>query len=229
MSNKAKLKLTSLSCFGFILLVFGCFMMYSCDHKPIIPPNNNFVENNHAQIHESKEPANNSRIDNFPEFYLNQITSFYQQLITILLSVIGILLVVSFLYFNFTSRIQAADMAHEALQAEPFKIALKDAVNKRFTKFKNTDPDFGTILDKQSEFEERIIVLEKALYVKSYENAEEVGKKQETSEQPVASAPKTEGVLPTQKLKEVVLPVQVPPEQKTAQKQAPATHLEDKG
>ncbi len=102
------------------------------------------------------------------EFYLCEISDFYESLITVLYSTIGILLVVSFIYVYTRSRSHAEEMAREALKEEAFLIALKDKIQRSFTALKN-EGEIADLIEKTSDLNERIEFLEKAITKQSYE------------------------------------------------------------
>ena len=64
------------------------------------------------------------------DFYLCEITDFYESLITILFSTIGITLFIGFLYVYNASKRRADDMARNALDEGSFKIKLDDQIDK---------------------------------------------------------------------------------------------------
>ena len=62
------------------------------------------------------------------DFYLNNIVGYYNNLITMLFSIIAIILAVSFLYVYSSSRRRTEVEAREALKEESFRIILKDKI-----------------------------------------------------------------------------------------------------
>jgi tRNA nucleotidyltransferase (CCA-adding enzyme) len=102
-----------------------------------------------------------------PEVYLCEITAFYQQIITILFGVIGILLVLSFAYVYFTSKRQTEEMAREALKEQSFGIILNKKISDMFIESKNTG-DISELFDELEEIQERIKYLEEQINIQSY-------------------------------------------------------------
>lgn len=102
------------------------------------------------------------------EFYLCEISDFYESLITVLYSTIGILLVVSFIYVYTRSKSHAEEIAREALQEEAFQITLKDKIQKSFNELKN-EGEIADLIESMSGLSDRIDFLEKAVTEKSYE------------------------------------------------------------
>lgn len=97
-----------------------------------------------------------------PEFYLCEITAFYQQIITILFGVIAILLALSFAYVYFTSKKQAEEMARDALEEKSFNIILQNMIAKGADEF----------IDRYSgipDLEARIEFLEEQINKQGYE------------------------------------------------------------
>jgi hypothetical protein len=108
------------------------------------------------------------------EFYLSEITSFYGNMMTILFSTIGILLVIGFVYVNTISRGQAEDMAHEAIKEEAFQVILAEKIAKSLATLKS-EGEIAEMLtkvadldDKVSELESRTNFLEEATSTESY-------------------------------------------------------------
>ncbi len=64
------------------------------------------------------------------DFYLCEITDFYESLVTILFSTIGIILFFGFLYVYNASRKRADDMARNALKEDSFKIKLNKQIDE---------------------------------------------------------------------------------------------------
>ena len=131
---------------------------------------------NVKRAEESPRPPAKEEVS--PEFYLGEITNFYGNVIVILFSTIGILLAVSFIYVYTVSRGKAEDLARQALNEESFQITLNDRVEKSLAKLKS-EGDVGALLgqmddvvDKMSDFEERIDFLEKVITKENYENGQ---------------------------------------------------------
>ncbi|MCK4947761.1 MAG: hypothetical protein KAS46_05265 [Candidatus Aureabacteria bacterium] len=110
-----------------------------------------------------------SKYNHSLEFYTQEITDFYELIITLLLSVIGVLMAVSFMYVYFSSRHQARELANEALEcSESFQIILKNIIDMKFTEFKNSD-ELMQVLN----LEDRIEFLEKTLNARSYDEVKD--------------------------------------------------------
>lgn len=99
--------------------------------------------------------------------YLSEITAFYERIITLLFGVIGFLLVFSFLYVHLTSKIQAEDMASDALKTESFEITLKNRIATGADEFINR-------YSKIPDLEKRIEFLEEQVNIQGYELSDEV-------------------------------------------------------
>jgi hypothetical protein len=137
------------------------------------------VDVNVKRDEESSRPPREAKVS--PEFYLGEITNFYGKVIVILFSTIAILLAISFIYVYTVSRGKAEDLARQSLNEEPFQIVLSSKIDKALAELKS-EGDVGALLgqmddvvDKISDFEERIDFLEKVITKKSYEN-EQLGK-----------------------------------------------------
>ncbi|MFA5093482.1 MAG: hypothetical protein WC543_06060 [Candidatus Omnitrophota bacterium] len=128
-----------------------------------------------SQLPEKSNERNSENPDRyrcFLEFYIGQMVNFYQQIITILLGVIGVLLVISFMYLRFTSRQQAEDMANEALNSKSFQVTLKDMVKKEFAEAKKSD-EFTQMYEQIPSLAERVDVLEKIVNTKADDEVSE--------------------------------------------------------
>lgn len=167
-SKKTKLILYFRSALLSILLIIGCFIMYSCQTKPEILSTKNFKIESSPTSSDVKCPVSVNSDPSFEQFYLSQVTSFYQQIITLLLGLIGVILVISFLYLHFTSNIKAEEMAHNALESSSFQIRMQQVVDKKFAELKSSG-DFADLFDKVANLEERTEFLEKQTNEKSYE------------------------------------------------------------
>ncbi len=144
-----------------IILLYGSFLTYFCMAKPREP-------NNIAIAQEKTTGQNTSTAKTVgPEVYLCEITAFYQQIITILFGVIGILLVLSFAYVYFTSKRQTEEMAREALKEQSFGIILDKKISDMFIESKNTG-DISELFEELEEIQERIKYLEEQINIKSY-------------------------------------------------------------
>lgn len=149
-----------------IIFLYGGFLTYFCLAKPSEP--------NNIAIEQEKTTGQNTSTAKTvgPEFYLSEITTFYERVITILFGIIGVLLVFSFVYVHLTSKKQAEDMAREALDYESFRIVLAQKIDDRFTESKNTG-DIGDIFEKQEELDKRIEFLEEQANIQGYELSDE--------------------------------------------------------
>lgn len=171
------------------IVIFGCFMSYFCLANP---DNLQEVISNQVEIESLKnvvdvesptnphnteaysatfKPIISQKTPNINEcltFYIGEITDFYEIIITLLLGVIGTLLVVGFMYIHFTSKKQAEELAHEAVQSKSFDIILTDIVNKKITDFKNSD-ELMEIYSKLPDFAERLKAVEKEIDEESYD------------------------------------------------------------
>jgi hypothetical protein len=141
-------------------------MAYFCIAKPCEP--------NNVVIEQEKATENNTGTAKTvgPEFYLCEITTFYERVITILSIIIGLILGLNFLYIHHTSRKQAEDMARDALKDESFRISLDDLIKKRFTEARDQGP-ISEIFEVLDELDGRIRFLEKAITEKSYDSLDE--------------------------------------------------------
>lgn len=165
MNRKLNIAVWFRSCLFVIVLSYSCFMGYACKSQPQIPTSPAAVtELSPKSSEQISDPSGVSTL----EIYINQITSFYQQLITFLLGIIGVLLGVNFIYLHTTSKIKAEEMAHEAMETKSFGYRLKVVVDEKLNELKSSG-DFADIFDKVDDFQERIEYLEGELTRKSYE------------------------------------------------------------
>lgn len=143
-------------CLGIVLtiLIYGTFLTYFCIAKPVEP--NNIVI---GQDKTSGEDTSKVKLVT-AEFYLREITAFYERIITILFGVLGFLLVFSFLYVHLTSRTKTEEMAIEALESKSFQIRLQHMIAKGADEF---------IEGYYSDLEERVNFLEEQINKQSYE------------------------------------------------------------
>jgi len=126
-------------------LVFGWMSMYFYVARHTVHAQKPNVENVDTTLLNSQNPVQTkdgviviSDLENGIEkkakvgvdFYLCEITDFYESMITTLFSTIGIILIIGFVYVYNASKKQADDMARSALSEESFKIKLKDQINK---------------------------------------------------------------------------------------------------
>ncbi len=115
---------------------------------------------------------NMERRNSFLEFYIGQIISFYQQVITYLLGVIGVLLVISFMYIRFTSKQQTEEMANEALNSKSFQIILQNLVKKEYAEALKSG-DFVEMSSKIPDLADRVTELEKIMNAKDDDEIQE--------------------------------------------------------
>jgi uncharacterized protein (UPF0333 family) len=114
---------------------------------------------------------NNSRYNNpekygyYLEFYIEQSIGFYQHIITLLLGVIGFIIVISFIYLNFTSKLKAEEMAHDALNSNSFQIILTDKVKKEIAETRKAD-NYDAVFSQITELIERVDEIDKRLSAK---------------------------------------------------------------
>ena len=179
----------------FVVIIYGSLLSYFCLAKPdnlqkvIAKQTQQEFEASAVvaspQINQQKAQASSDiKIPNASQktlsvqecftFYIGEITDFYELIITLLLSVIGVLLVISFVYVHFTSKKQAEEFAHEAVQSRSFNIVLADIVNKKITDFKNSD-ELMEIYAKLPDIEERLIAVEKEIDKEGYDLIKEEG------------------------------------------------------
>ena len=143
-----------------IILLYGTFLTYFCIAKPA-EPNNIVIE----QDKTTGENTSTAKIVG-PEFYLSEITAFYERIITILFGVLGFLLVFSFLYVHLTSRRQAEEMARDALETKSFQIILKNMIVTRAE-------EFIEMYSGIPELQKRIEFLGEQVNVEGYELSDE--------------------------------------------------------
>jgi hypothetical protein len=120
------------------------------------------LENKPVSGEENPIGPQGSMVKTVGPVYLSEITGFYERIITFLFGVIGVLLVVSFLYVHFTSKIQAEDMARDALKTESFDITLTH-------KIATGANEFIEMYSGIPELEKRIDFLDKQANRQSYE------------------------------------------------------------
>jgi len=154
-----------------IIILYGGFLTYFCMAKPCEP--NNIVIEQEKTIGQNTGKA---RIVG-SEFYLYEITNFYKLIITLLFGVIAFLLVFSFIYVHLTSKIQAEDMASEALNTKSFQTNLENTINQKFAGLKNED-EFAEMYSAVPDLQNRLSFLEQQASLRSYEELgdEESGK-----------------------------------------------------
>lgn len=116
------------------------------------------------------------------DFYLCEITDFYESLVTILFSTIGIILFVGFLYVYNASRKRADDMARNALDEDSFKIKLDKKIDDTVAKI-STDNNLPELFEEieyklnlidDKKIVDRIAFLEKEITKLSYPSGKDV-------------------------------------------------------
>lgn len=163
-NNKLKNRLRFWLYLVLIILLYGSFLTYFCMAKPF-EPNNIVIEQ------EKTTGQDTSTVKTFgPEFYLSEITSFYERIITILSIIIFLILGLNFLYIHRSSRSQSEEMAVEAIESKSFQIRLKNMMAKEANEFAN---EFIDIYAKIPELEERIEFLEEQANIQGYELSDE--------------------------------------------------------
>ena len=159
----------------FILIIFlyGAFLTYFCVAKPS-EPNNIVIE----QQKTAEQDTGTAKTVG-PEFYLCEITTFYERVIIILSIIIGLILGLNFLYIHSTSKKQADDMAREALKEESFLIIFDKLIYKQFIKARD-EGVISEIFETLDENDERIKFLENAITEKSYNSLKETSLEEKT-------------------------------------------------
>lgn len=162
--------------FGLALIIisYGGFLTYFCMAKPGEPNNieieqesDTNIENAPVSSEEKPTGPKADRAKTVGPVYLSEITAFYERIITILFGVIGILLVLSFAYVHLTSKIQAEDMASDALKTESFGITLKNRIATGADEFINR-------YSKIPDLEKSIEFLEEQANIRGYELSDDV-------------------------------------------------------
>lgn len=189
--NKFLLRIVYIFCLALSIIIYGSFMFYFCTTNPTKAANIIYAAEN--EILKNKGPVsqsvvsekdggrpdksqladkmdenyseNSDRYRCFLEFYIGQSVSFYQQIITILLAVIGILLVISFMYLRFTSKQQAEEMASEALNTKSFQVTLQNTVKKELAEMMKTN-EYDQLVQQIPDLANRIDALEKIINTK---------------------------------------------------------------
>ncbi|HUT13339.1 MAG TPA: hypothetical protein VMY42_22820 [Thermoguttaceae bacterium] len=115
------------------------------------------------------------------EAFVAEITDFYELIITILFAVIGIVLGVAVVYVRTVSKLQASDMATEALETSSFKAILQHKVDEvkkeleqsardQWIDFKNSD-EIEEIRASQGDLRKSVKkLLERVRYVEEVMN-----------------------------------------------------------
>ncbi len=169
---------------GVIIFLFGVFFTYFCMAKPC-KPNNLEIEKkriaksidctdwrkprcNAGEKGESEEGSVR------PEFYLSEITDFYEIVIIILSTSIFIILGLVFFYSMRISKSQADEMVMEAIRKKTFDDRLSNMIDERFIESKNKG-DIADILEDLVGFGERLEFLEEQSTIKSYEDPSDEG------------------------------------------------------
>ena len=97
-----------------------------------------------------------------PEFYLSQISDFYEMVITIITAFLGVSLVAGFLYVKSMSKIEILDNIHEAFQTSIVANNLTTAVEENI-EFYLGEKNFDKINDNIENLEARVRFIERAL------------------------------------------------------------------
>lgn len=160
--KKNRLKFWSYLVVG--ILLYGGFLTYFCMAKPC-EPNNIVIEQ------EKTSGKNTSTAKNVgPEFYLSEITNFYETVIIILSTVIFVILGLIFFYSMRISKNQAEEVVMEAMGKKTFDYRLKEMISERFIESKNKG-DIAGILEGLEEIDERIKFLEEQINIQSYDES----------------------------------------------------------
>ena len=153
-------------CLALICCLYGGLIAYCCVAAPV--DTNNIVPVTHQTGQETNMTDPMGRVDNLgSEFYLSQITSFYQNLIAWLFAIIGVILVVNFVYIVFSSRRQAEDMAEQALERPGFLAYLDQRIQKEVGE-KWTNESTANIEADIEDIKARVEFLEESGTDKSY-------------------------------------------------------------
>lgn len=113
------------------------------------------------------------------DFYLSQVTAFYQNMIAWLFAIIGAILALNYLYLRASSRTQAEEMAAQALEHSGFEAQLekkiKAEVGRKWARSgtANINADIEEMKTIIDEMRERIEFVEKSVTTKSYEALKE--------------------------------------------------------
>lgn len=155
--------------FALIIVVYGSVYAYLCVGMPSEPNNIKLEQEggkgNPVELEKQNTDAAKSASG---KVYLSEITNFYQFVITILFAVIGVILVVNFLYLHHISKTQAEEMAREALKGKSFEITLGSTI----AKVVETTIE-GTEIPNVEGLEDRVKWLEEQMNIQSYEVEEE--------------------------------------------------------
>lgn len=134
-----------------IIFLYGSFLTYFCVAKPNEP--------NNVIIEQGKTVG--------PEFYLSEISDFYEIVIIILSTAIFVILGLVFFYSMRISEDQAKEIVMEAIEKKSFDNRLKKMIDERFIESKNKG-DIAGILEGLEEIDERIKFLEEQINIQSY-------------------------------------------------------------
>ncbi len=153
-NNRAKFGL------ALIIMLYVGFMAYFCMGKP--EPNNIVIEQ------EKTSGQNTNTVKTIgAEFYLSEITDFYEIVIIILFSMIFVILGLGFLYSMHISKSGARDMVDMALKDPSFDEKLNRIISDRFTASKN-EGDIADICTELENIGERIDFIEHVITKRSY-------------------------------------------------------------
>jgi hypothetical protein len=124
------------------------------------------VKNTMLSKDEGMIEQNQNSITTIGPVYLNEITDFYELVITILFGIIGVLLAGSFIYVHSTSKMQAQKLAIEALESKPFEIRIQSILEASANEFIE---EYSQIPDLKS----RIEWIEEKVNERGYEFSDE--------------------------------------------------------
>jgi hypothetical protein len=204
-SRRDYLTLLHIICFVVICCLYGSLFTYYCIATPtdvntvtsqepqiaqsvsVNAARDDLGQNASKDIHgqEAKECPSSKKVSRGTaqedslgsEFYLSQITSFYQNMITWLFAIIGAILAVNYLYIRASSRAQAEEMAEQALERPGFLSQLDKKLDLEVgKKWANADittlqADIEELKAREADIEElkaRIQFLEGSVTAASY-------------------------------------------------------------
>jgi len=176
----------------FLGFVFGCMLMYFYMDRHSVYAQRPDIGNVNAALLDTQNSAQTKDgIKVGVDFYLCEITDFYESLITVLFSAIGIILFVGFLYVYNASRKRADDMARNVLDEESFVIKLEKKIDKAVAKISTQSgiPEMIEEIEYMNQMGkegimDRIEILEKEITKLSYQASHDV-----ISEEPREGSP----------------------------------------
>jgi len=136
-----------------IIFLYGSFLTYFCVAKPNEP--------NNVIIEQGKTVG--------PEFYLSEISDFYEIVIIILSTAIFVILGLVFFYSMRISEDQAKEIVIEAIEKKSFDNRLKKMIDERFIDLKNKG-DIADICTELENIGERIDFIENVITKRSYKS-----------------------------------------------------------